>query len=278
MKKIIIVFVLLIVTSIAHSQYYSSINQTAVAISQRTSVNNNITNVTINDYNVGLSMIANEISAFRNSWENKKKREDALAKAQSQINLVKITYNNSEHYPDKIIDGWHSVIVTDTYNYCQPAKVFINNNQIKEFVIYNCFLYSQPFVVLSAIKKGKALLSVDMLGPTDTLEMYFTNDIEQPTIVDKPFYPAKISFWCDSKSINKLRLSLNNGKFFRMKDEDRPKDKPECDASDIITFKVKPGYYNFIGQCRGSINWEGNIEAKENMCFIQLLNKENRKK
>jgi len=131
----IIAIIILAISTIANSQNYISVNQNALAIQQTQSIRN--TNITYNDYNFGLSMIAGEISAFRNSWENKSKREEAYKKAQSQINLIKSNYEKSEHFPQKIIDGWHSVIVTDNYNYCSPAKVFIVNNSIKEFVIGN---------------------------------------------------------------------------------------------------------------------------------------------
>jgi len=222
-------------------------------------------------------MIATEISAFRNSWENKRKREEALAKAQSQINLVKSTYSNSQSYPEKIIDGWHSIIATDNYNYCSPAKVYIKNNQIVEFVISNWSLLSYPVVVLSPIKKGKALITIDILGYTDTLELYFTNDIDQPTLVDKPLDSGYISFWCNSSSITNLYISIDGGKIWKANDKVRPKMQPECGSTETFTFFVKPGIHDYKIDSRGSKWWEGKIEAKENMCFMQLINKKNSK-
>ncbi len=281
MKLKITIIALTFISYVANAQYYSRVSQNAVAISQQQTNNtimNTTNNVTVNDYNLGLSMIAYEISAFRNSWENKRKREEALSKAQSQINLVKATYTNAECYPEKIIDGWHSIIATDTYNYCSPAKVLIKNNQIVEFVIGNWSLLSYPVVVLSAIKKGKALITIDILGNKDTLELYFTNDIDQPTLVDKPLDSGYISFWCDSSKIKHLYISIDNGENVITNDNIRPKMQPECKSSETFSFPVKPGVHYYKIVSRGSKWWEGNIEAKENMCFIQLINETNSKK
>lgn len=265
--------IVLIVSSIANSQNYTSINQTAVAIQQNQSIRN--TNITYNDYNLGLSMIAGEISAFRNSWEDKTRREEAFKKAQSQISLIKTNYNSSEHFPQKIIDGWHSVIVTDNYNYCSPAKVFITNNTIKEFVISNWSRLSYPFLQLSAIVKGKCLVNLDFDNKTDTLEVYFMYDLEEGTTVDKPLNSGQIYFW--SESSNSTQIWFNEEKKGKGKELVRNKELKEYS---LTTDYIKPGFYSFKAKGYrgfGIIEWEGNLEVKENLILRYELTKENSK-
>ena len=137
MKYLKLLILLISTSSIA--QNYIDINQTTVITKQ--------TNISYSNNNFGLSMIANEIFAFRNSWENRRKREEAVSKAKSQLAIVKSTYENSNKYPESIVDGWHLVMATDNYNYCSPAKVLIKDNQIKEFVVSNWIKLSRPFIL-----------------------------------------------------------------------------------------------------------------------------------
>jgi hypothetical protein len=274
--KLKYLFIVLIISCTANSQYYSSINQTAVAVSQSTSVNNNITNVTVNDYNRGLSLIASELSAFRNSWENKAKREEAFKKAQSQINLIKSNYTDSEHFPQKIIDGWHSVMVTDNYKYCSPAKVLVSNNTIKSFVIGNWSRLSYPFTQLSSIVKGKCLLNVEFdKNTTDASEVYFMYDLEEPTLVDRPVNSGQVLF---SSNMDGVRFWFNekeNGKGKLL--ENSKENKQEYS---FTLENVKPGIYNFNARRVSGFNiyrWEGTVEVKEDMILKYELTKENQK-
>ena len=52
--------------------------------------------------------------------------------------------------------------------------------------------------------------------------------------------------------------------------------QPECSAIGAITIEVKPGTHHFTAAGRGSINWEGDVEVKENLCLSYLLNKDNK--
>jgi hypothetical protein len=268
-----------IITITVNSQYYSysSINQTAIAVSQRTSVNNNITNVTVNDYSRGLSLIANELSAFRNSWENKAKREEAAKNVQSQISLIKSNYTSSEHFPQKIIDGWHSVMVTDSYKYCSPAKVLVLNNTIKNFVIGNWSRLSYPFTQLSSIVKGKCLLNVEFdKNTTDASEVYFMYDLEEPTIVDPPLNSGQVHF--SSKIGSWITIWFNKNE--DEKGQVLEKNKNSVDEYSLILEDIKPGVYNFIGKriTWGRNNlWNGVIEVKENLILKYELSKENQK-
>lgn len=274
--KLKYLFIILIISCTANSQYYSSINQTAVAVSQSTSVNNNITNVTVNDYNRGLSLIAYELSAFRNSWENKAKREEEAKNVQSQINLIKSNYSASEHFPQKIIDGWHSVMVTDNYKYCSPAKVLVSNNTIKSFVIGNWSRLSYPFTQLSSIVKGKCLLNVEFdKNIKDASEVYFMYDLEEPTVVDRPVNSGQVHFYTKIGSWIKIWFDENDKGYIleKVKDSD--------DEYSLTLKDIKPGLYKFTGNRStwGRNNlWEGTIEVKEDLVLEFELTKENQKK
>lgn len=264
--NVIRLLLLFVSTSVA-SQSYIGITQNNIAIQQN--------NITYSNNNVGLSMIAYEISAFRNSWENRRKRDEAVAKAQAQLTLIKATYNNSINYPENITDGWHLVMATDNYNYCSPAKVFIENNEIKEFVVGNWEALSRPFNLLSPINKGKALISLDFNDNTDTLEIYFINDLAKPSLVDKPLSSGYVCFWSDLRKADHVKIWIEDYGYLGELGG-KIESQPSCGEANTITLPTKPGIYQFKAAGRGSIAWRGTIEIKENLCFVYLLNEENR--
>ncbi|OBQ57193.1 hypothetical protein JJL45_01105 [Tamlana sp. s12] len=243
----------------------STIAQNYIQYNQTVNYSNN---------NLGLTFIANEISAFRNSWENRKKREEAISKAKSQLAIIKNTYDNSTQYPDHIIDGWHLVMATDNHSYCSPAKVFIEGNQIKEFVVGNWIKLSRPFHLLSPINKGKSLITLDFNGNTDTLELYFMNDLAKPTTVDKPMESGFITFWSDSKKAKTIKIWFE--KVYLGELGVQFESQPQCGEEGAIIVEVKPGKYHFKGAGRGTISWDGHVEAKEKQCLSYVLNKENK--
>jgi len=263
--KLTLRFIALIIVTTSFSQNY-------IGISQNTVIQQN--NINYSNNNFGLSMIAYEISAFRNSWENRRKREETVSKAQAQLSIVKNTYENSENYPEKIIDGWHLVMATDNYNYCSPAKVLIKSNQIKEFVVGNWEKLSHPFEVLTPINNGKTLITLDFNGHTDTLEIYFINDLTQPTIVEKPLSSGYICFWSDIKKADHIKIWFERKYFGEL--GRRFEEEPKCAEKGTITIPAKPGVYYFKAAGRGSIAWEGQIEVRENFCLNYVLNKQNR--
>jgi hypothetical protein len=272
MKKIIIVFVLVLFTSIVYSQNYISINPLGVNAVDQT--DKRPPSPTLFSWKTHINMITYGGSSLKKTILNKKKREANLVDTQAKVILFKQTYNNSEHYPTKIIDGWHSIIATDSYMYCLPAKVLIKDNEIKEFVLDNWKRLSMQFTILSAIKKGKSLISADFEGESVTLELFFTNDLDKPSVVDKPLESGFISFWCNSKNLSNIKIFLEKkyygelGKAFST--------QPECSAIGAVTIEVKPGIHHFNGEGRGTINWESDIEVKENLCLSYLLNKDNK--
>lgn len=249
-----------------YSYRYTQVNQLAIQ-------QNNYTYVASN--NAGLFSIANALMAFRNSWDNHKKRESEVQKAIAQLSIVKSNYENAESYPETIIDGWHLVMATDNYNYCSPAKVLIENNEIKKLVVDNYIHYSLNFNVLSPIKKGKALLSLDANGNTDTVEVYFINDLAAPTLVDEPLESGYVTFWSDLRKADHIKIWLEKDYYGEI--PERLKEEPSCFDESTISIALKPATYFFKAAGRGSIAWEGKIVVKEGECLIINLNKVNKK-
>ncbi|MFC5194773.1 hypothetical protein ACFPH8_05480 [Bizionia hallyeonensis] len=248
------------------SQNYVQVNQVAIQKNTYTINNNN---------NIGLTNIAYAINSFRNSWDNNKKREREIQKAKAQLEIIKRTYDDHENYPESIIDGWHIVSVTDNFNYCTDAKVFIDNNQIIKFVINNYSAHTLDFKMITPIKNGKALLSLDLLdGNTDTVEVYFINDLNGPQTVEKPQDAGYISFWSDMNKAKSIKIWIEDmyyGELGKQFD-----DEPECYEEGTISLGYRPGVYKFKAAGRGTINWLGTFEIKENSCLILNLNKDNR--
>lgn len=272
--KLKITLIVLLISSITISQNYISINPSGIIATDITNKKPANPNV-FSSWKTHINMIAYGGSSLKKTILNKKKREVNLLEIQPKVNLVKQTYNDSEHYPEKIIDGWHSVIATDSYSYCSPVKVLIKNNEIKEFVLENWSRLSKPFNVLSPIKKGKGLISVEFEEETVTLELYFTNDLDQSSIVDKPLDSGFISFWCDSKKISEIKIFIEDKYYGELGEAFAS--QPECSAVGAITIEIKPGIHHFKAAGRGTINWEGDLLVKENLCLSYLINKDNKK-
>lgn len=225
-------------------------------------------NVVINN-NIDLSGISNEIASFRNMIDKKNKVD-------GKIETLKNTFSAIKHFPDRIIDGWHLVKVTNNYNICSDAKVLIQNNEIKKFVVGNWIKNSLTFVTISSIKDAKAVIEVGFDDKPETLELYFIYDLEKQNLVEKPFESAYICFWSDLKKAEHIKVWLNKRLLGTLKGV--IVSQANCYDPLTITLEVKPGIYDFTAAGKGSIAWEGSINAKENECLSLLLNKENQKK
>lgn len=59
---------------------------------------------------------------------------------------------------------------------------------------------SLNFTTINSIRNAKSLLSLQDLNniPTSTVEVYFTNDLEQPTVVEAPLEAGYVCFYSDN--------------------------------------------------------------------------------
>lgn len=252
-------FLLILLYCCLFGQNYYSVNQSSIRVEQ-----NNYTKV-VNK--IDFSPVVFEISKFRNMVDKKNKVE-------GKIKTLKNAYESQKTFPEKIVDGWHSVVATDNYNICSDAKVLIKNNQIEEFVVGDWIKNSLNFKVISSIKNAKSVINVDFGDKSETLELYFTYDLESPTVVEKPLNSAYVSFWSDEKKANQIKIWFEREYLGEIKDQ--TKSQPECYHSNTITLEVKPGNYQFKAAGRGSIAWEGIVTAREGECFSLNLNESNK--
>lgn len=218
--------------------------------------------------NSGLFSIADAIDNFRNSLiENQK--------TMSQLQLVKNQYLNTNSFPEKIEDGWHLIMYTDNYNYIDEAKVLIEKNEIKRFVVNNYDEYSVKFKTITPIVNAKSMVNLYFKDETtDIVELYFLYDLNQTTIVPPPLQSGYLIFWSDIKKGGTAEIRINNkliGRIPQMLDN-----IPACDSDNIMRIKLKPGKYDFRAAGRGGMDWSGYVVIKENNCLFYKLDKSNK--
>jgi len=265
MKKIALISITLFFVQFIFGQVYTQVNNIGVQQNNYVSIN----------HNAGLFSIANSINSFRNSWENNKRRNREIEKTKRQLDFIRNRFNEVEKFPNKIIDGWHLVTVTDNYNYCKEAKVLIKENKIEKFVIDNYIALSLNFKMISKIKKAKCLVSLEVKKENfDNVEVYFVYDLDQPVVVDKPLNAGYVSFWSDMRNADHIKIWLNKKYLGELKN--RIKTEPNYFDKATITLKLKPGSYNLKGEGRGKISWKEEIVIKENQGLKINLNKENK--
>ena len=65
-----------------------------------------------------------------------KKEENAIAEEKTKqkalvlMQQTKSIYSSMNNYPAKIADGWHNIVATNNFDFCDYRKVFVSNNQI----------------------------------------------------------------------------------------------------------------------------------------------------
>lgn len=214
--------------------------------------------------NTGLT---NALIYFTNKWSNQKKKELEIQKSLAQLSIVKENYKNATSYPKIIIDGWHSVMATDNFNFCKPVKVKTENNKIIQIVLDNYIEYSPDFTIISQIEKGKGIVNIN----DNVVEIYFT---DEPKLTSSPLKAGYITVGSDLKRADKIKLYINNQYYGEVPDK---WETSNCNDKNAINLKFKPDVYTFKAFGRGSIHWEGTFEIKENECLIINLNKENQK-
>lgn len=268
MKRILFIGSLLLSLSLTAQSYrYTQINQLAIQQNNFTVVQNNY----------GFYDIANAIQMFTNAWSDNKKREIEVQKSQFRIEQVKETYRGAGNYPETILNGWHLVMVTDNYNFCNEAKALVEDGRITKLVIDNYMPNSLNFTTINPIRNAKSLLSLQDLNnnPTSTVEVYFTNDLEQPTIVEAPLEAGYVCFYSDMGRAKSIKIKLGGVNLEEL--GGKIKEEPSCFAENTITLALKPNSYEFRAFGRGTINWEGVAVVKEGQCLSINLNEQNKK-
>lgn len=168
-------------------------------------------------------------------------------------------------------------MVTDNYNFCNEAKAMVENGKITKLIIDNYMPNSLNFTTINPIRNAKSLLTLqdENHTPTTTVEVYFTNDLDQPTIVDAPLDSGYVCFYSDMGRAKSIKIKLDRTNLGEL--GGKIEGEPSCYDEKTITIALKPQSYDFRAFGRGSINWEGVAVVKEGQCLLINLNQENKK-
>ncbi|MEZ4802046.1 MAG: hypothetical protein R2797_04680 [Gelidibacter sp.] len=260
------IFLLLIAFSLSvNSQLFAQnyINVSQVSVRQN-----------INVSNYGLYSVANSVDAFRNAWQDEKKRDREIEKAQSQLAIVKNLFSEKTTLPEIIVDGWHNVKVSDNFNYCSDAKALVENNAIKTIVMDNYAELPLTFDTISHLKNAQSTINLKLPnGNSDTAVVYFLYDLDSPTTTTKPLAAGYVTFWSALGNAKTIEILINEQKQGNLGYDIESAD---CFSQGAFTLKLKPGTYDFRAEANGSKSWSGTILIKEGECFTYELNKKNK--
>jgi len=260
MKKFYIASVLFLFTVFGFGQNYLQINQTAIQQN----------NIQVNHF--GYNKVANAMIDFTHAYEDEQRKTRAISRTKAQLEIVRSQFSYKKDFP-AIVDGWHLVKITDNFNYCSDAKVFVEKGKLKEIVLDNYWEYSVDFNVIIPIKNAKAVIDWSLPNRgKDTAEIYFLYDLSGPNITDEPQKPGFITFWSDHRKAKTIEVWINREKVGQLSHEEEVGD---CFVDGGLTLKLRPGTYNFKAAAHGSMDWRGVFEIKENQCYTYLLNRSN---
>jgi hypothetical protein len=92
----------------------------------------------------------------------------------NKIARLKELYSNAPSYPEKLLDGTHTVEITDGLYFIATAKVWIEKNKIVSLDITKFMEYKATFS--TQIIKGKATAKFDIKNDS-YFDIYFIKDI-----------------------------------------------------------------------------------------------------
>lgn len=259
--RVFLILINAIVFTRINAQTYVGVKQTSIS---QTQVNQNI--------NLGPSdgAIKYAVDAFLFIYSDSRKMEIEKEKSAARQKIISEEYNSYPEYPDSIVNGWHHVLVTDNHNFCNDAKVFVENNRIERFVIDDCFPLS--FVASGSIRKAKNMVTLNYGEgmQSDFVEVIFLYDIEEPRVVNPPIAPGYVTFWTTSNKFIGQRISINNRNYSGVPMAMKYTLEAKCNEAGTRTLMLKPGSYSFTAYKKGN-DHEGVIEIKSDECLIYKL-------
>lgn len=215
---------------------------------------------------------SNVLKANLNNKREQQRQENARQQAIAKIGMIKTQYSEYTNYPEKIIDGWHSAIVTDNLNFCKDVKVEVKDNKIIKLVLDNYI--PMNFMPTREIRNAKNIVTIKNFNneQLNIVELYFLYDIDEPRIVPEPIKPGYVCFWTDiNRKYEEIELKVDNvvmERFTVSYDS-----KPDCFSNGMVCRILKPGTYSMVADGRGGKRWKGTFEIKENMCLEYRLGK-----
>jgi len=188
------------------------------------------------------------------------------------MNQVKSYYNSLNTYPDNISNGWHKVISTNNYDFCEERKVYVENNKVTKYVINDWIYRNLSFS--TEINKAKSMVQtqLDNGSKGDMVDLYFLEFINNPnSYTAPPVGSGKICFWSNVKRGGTISIYVENT-FIGELTSYFKEGTPDCEQSGTLTFKYKTGTYKFTASNDNS-SWEGTITITEDECSLMCIGK-----
>lgn len=225
------------------------------------------------------SQSLNFIDRLIKSKEKKEEQRQMRERMSKQARDVRDYHASFDAYPDKVSDGWHSVVIVGGEEYIGDRKVLVEKSRVKRMVWDNWMeeelTFSGPIVEAMAgirIKGGEGPLG-------GMVDVYFMNSLgDEPATADAPLKPGRVSFWTSmkDKELGKIYITFEDaifGPFTEHRDWDK---SPECGGTQQINVVYKPGIYSFKGVRKSSTSayaqqrtlMEGKVEITEEGCTM----------
>lgn len=198
--------------------------------------------------------------------EMENNRRESLMKMEQ----VKMNYNSFKQYPQRVSNGWHSVMSMNNYDNCSEVKVFVEDNKIKEYVIDNWF--SQAIGSEPNISNSKAMLSLLLNdNQREFVEIYFIDFINNPNSkASPPLKEGSVSFWSNEKRGGKIKIFMEDEYIGEL--DSYFEERPNCGVNGTLSITYKPGIYNFKASSN-KYNWSGTFTIEPDNCILKKIGK-----
>ena len=216
----------------------------------------------------------NALNRVAEAAEARKIRNEQIQKekVKSAINQVKSYYSSFSTFPEKINDGWHKVISTNNYDFCEERKVYVSNNKVVKYVIDDWI--EKKVSYFSVVNKAKSMLQLaeDDGSNGDMVELYFIEDISNPnSYISPPVRPGKISFWSNFKRGGAIRVYIEDV-YIGAISSYYSKSTPNCGQDGTLIFEYKAGTYKFEASNKNR-TWSGTVTITADTCKLHGFTK-----
>lgn len=216
------------------------------------------------DYNLLQKSLERKEQQYERNEQIKKEKAIELMKQ------VKSYYSSLNDYPDKLNDGWHKVISTNNYDFCDERRVYVEDNKVTRYFIED---FEERYISYpSIITKGKTLVQLLQNNGSngDMVELYFLEFINNPnSIASAPLELSSVSFWTNWNKASTMKLYFD-GKYCCVFDSYFENGTPSCGQEGTIEIWVKPGTYNYK-IVSNSKTWSGTVLIKEGGCSLHCI-------
>lgn len=188
----------------------------------------------------------------------------------AMFSQVKAYYNSLTTYPDIIPDGWHKVISTNNYDFCEERKVYVSNNKVIIYVIDDWL--EKIIMDPNTISKAKSMTQLKEINGTngDMVELYFLEFINNPnTNTSPPVGSGKICFWSNKKGGGNTNIYVE-GEYIGELTSYFSEGEPICGQLGTVMFEYKPGTYSYKATNKNS-TWSGTVTIYAGSCRLQGL-------